>query len=276
VFPSASGIVDRNNDGRIVYGEMKSGAARDEAKALVARGQIDLSRLDAEVNALVFKLANTFPGCLTKTIESVRKHKLEHDRNRKNRAWLGRMMTGHEPASRLQRGAGLSRSRHAVAAPARGGRHVVRPLVEILARACQAIDGDDHSRRFGSLAAVVRLDARLTAGKPGTVSAFVSRHGRRRVGVAAARGNDGYLLGEVRAFEFGSPPCGDLAAASSPGAARSALVAEAGAFRSAGVATVRTMVRRNDVSLLAFFRSNGFVGGSFTQLELGLPAAKGK
>jgi 6-oxo-cyclohex-1-ene-carbonyl-CoA hydrolase len=84
------------DDGRIVYGEMKSGAARDDAKALVARATIDLSRLDAEVNALVFKLANTFPGCLTKTIESVRKHKLEHwDRNKEsNRAWLGlNMMT---------------------------------------------------------------------------------------------------------------------------------------------------------------------------------------
>jgi 6-oxo-cyclohex-1-ene-carbonyl-CoA hydrolase len=36
------------------------------------------------------------PGCLTKTIESVRKHKLEHgDRNREsNRAWLAlNMMT---------------------------------------------------------------------------------------------------------------------------------------------------------------------------------------
>jgi hypothetical protein len=36
------------------------------------------------------------------------------------------------------------------------------------------------------------------------------------------------------------------------------------------------MVRRNDVSLLAFFRSNGFVGGTFTQLERALPARKGR
>jgi 6-oxocyclohex-1-ene-carbonyl-CoA hydrolase len=84
------------DEGRLVYGEMKTGAARDEAKALAAKGEVDLSRLDAEVDALVFKLANTFPGCLSKTIESVRKHKLEHwDRNREsNRAWLGlNMMT---------------------------------------------------------------------------------------------------------------------------------------------------------------------------------------
>jgi len=38
----------------------------------------------------------TMPGCLTKTLESVRKHKLAHwDKNREtNRAWLGlNMMT---------------------------------------------------------------------------------------------------------------------------------------------------------------------------------------
>ena len=90
-------VTDRWLDnGRIVFGEPKTGADRDAAKALVAKGEVDLAALDAEVDALVFKLANTFPGCLSKTIESVRKHKLEHwDRNKEtNRAWLGlNMMT---------------------------------------------------------------------------------------------------------------------------------------------------------------------------------------
>jgi 6-oxo-cyclohex-1-ene-carbonyl-CoA hydrolase len=48
------------------------------------------------VAALCYRIANTMPGCLTKTIESVRKHKLLHwDRNREtNRAWLAlNMMT---------------------------------------------------------------------------------------------------------------------------------------------------------------------------------------
>jgi 6-oxo-cyclohex-1-ene-carbonyl-CoA hydrolase len=95
--PNPLVITDRWLDtGRIVYGEFKSGAARDQAKDEMARGEIDLSRLDEEVDALVFKLANTFPGCLSKTIESLRKHKLEHwDRNKEtSRAWLGlNMMT---------------------------------------------------------------------------------------------------------------------------------------------------------------------------------------
>ncbi len=57
---------------------------------------MDLSKLDAAVDAFVTSLAMTMPGCLSKTIESVRKHKLLHwDRNREtNRAWLGlNMMT---------------------------------------------------------------------------------------------------------------------------------------------------------------------------------------
>jgi len=82
--------------GEIVYGELRTGAAAKTAKETLRSGEIDLSLLDREVDALVYQLAMTMPGCLTKTVESLRKHKLEHwDRNREtNRAWLGlNMMT---------------------------------------------------------------------------------------------------------------------------------------------------------------------------------------
>jgi 6-oxocyclohex-1-ene-carbonyl-CoA hydrolase len=82
--------------GRSRYGESKTGAALEEGKAVLKRGKVDLSLLDGEVNTLCTKLLMTMPDCLTKTIESVRKHKLEHwDRNREtNRAWLAlNMMT---------------------------------------------------------------------------------------------------------------------------------------------------------------------------------------
>jgi 6-oxo-cyclohex-1-ene-carbonyl-CoA hydrolase len=84
------------DQGQIVYGEMKTGAARETGKQTLAAGTVDLTRLDREVDHLIFKLANTMPGCLSKTIESVRKHKLDHwDRNKEsNRAWLAlNMMT---------------------------------------------------------------------------------------------------------------------------------------------------------------------------------------
>ena len=91
-------ITDRYVDdfGRVVHGELKTGTERAAAKALLAKGEIDLSRLDAAVDQLITKLAMTMPGCLSKTIESVRKHKLQQwDKNREtNRAWLGlNMMT---------------------------------------------------------------------------------------------------------------------------------------------------------------------------------------
>ncbi len=91
-------ITDRFVDefGRIVLGDFKTGAAREEGKALMSRGTVDLELLDREVNALCTKLLYTMPDCLTKTIESLRKHKLEHwDGNREtNRAWLSlNMMT---------------------------------------------------------------------------------------------------------------------------------------------------------------------------------------
>jgi 6-oxo-cyclohex-1-ene-carbonyl-CoA hydrolase len=91
-------VTDRWLDerGRMVYGTWKAGAAKDEGKKLLERGEIDLAPLDAAVDALVTKLLMTFPACTIKTIESVRKHKLAHwDANKEqNRAWLGlNMMT---------------------------------------------------------------------------------------------------------------------------------------------------------------------------------------
>ncbi|HEX5051496.1 MAG TPA: 6-oxocyclohex-1-ene-1-carbonyl-CoA hydratase [Planctomycetota bacterium] len=85
-----------DEQGRIVHGEFRQGVERAAAKERLARGQVDLSLLDREVDRLVTSLTMTMPGCLSKTLESVRKHKLEHwDRNREtNRAWLGlNMMT---------------------------------------------------------------------------------------------------------------------------------------------------------------------------------------
>jgi 6-oxo-cyclohex-1-ene-carbonyl-CoA hydrolase len=82
--------------GRLVFGDYLEGEALASAKAVLKSGEVDLSRLDAAVESLAYRLANTMPGCLAKTIESVRKHKLEHwNRNREtNRAWLAlNMMT---------------------------------------------------------------------------------------------------------------------------------------------------------------------------------------
>ncbi|MCD6681524.1 MAG: 6-oxocyclohex-1-ene-1-carbonyl-CoA hydratase [Burkholderiaceae bacterium] len=82
--------------GRNAYGEAKTGAAAKEGKALMARGTVDLSMLDAKVEELCAKMLLTFPDCTTKTIEELRKPKLEiWNKNKENsRAWLAlNMMT---------------------------------------------------------------------------------------------------------------------------------------------------------------------------------------
>jgi 6-oxo-cyclohex-1-ene-carbonyl-CoA hydrolase len=82
--------------GRIVFGEAKTGDALAEGKALLAQGEVDLSLLDASVEAICAKLLLTFPDCLSKTVEELRKPKLEAwNRNKEDaRAWLAlNMMT---------------------------------------------------------------------------------------------------------------------------------------------------------------------------------------
>ncbi|MFO0982317.1 MAG: 6-oxocyclohex-1-ene-1-carbonyl-CoA hydratase [Planctomycetota bacterium] len=85
-----------DESGRIVYGEPLSGEQKQRGKALLEAGKIDLAPLDRKVDALVTKFLYTMPGCLAKTVQSMRKHKLQHwDANREtNREWLGlNMMT---------------------------------------------------------------------------------------------------------------------------------------------------------------------------------------
>ena len=85
-------ITDRTLDeyGRIVHGEFKSGAAYKEGVARIRAGVVDLSLLDEKVEELCAKLLETFPECMTKSLEELRKPKLEAwNKNRENsRAWL--------------------------------------------------------------------------------------------------------------------------------------------------------------------------------------------
>jgi 6-oxo-cyclohex-1-ene-carbonyl-CoA hydrolase len=84
------------DDRQIVYGEPVGGEEKEAARRLIERCAVDLSPLDAAVESLATKLLHTMPECLIKTVESLRKKKLEHwQRNAEtNRAWLAlNMMT---------------------------------------------------------------------------------------------------------------------------------------------------------------------------------------
>jgi len=76
--------------GRLAFGKPKTGAALTAGKELMKKGTVDLAALDAKVEELCAKMLLTFPDCTTKTIEELRKPKLEAwNRNKENhRAWL--------------------------------------------------------------------------------------------------------------------------------------------------------------------------------------------
>ena len=85
-----------NAKGEIIFGKMKSGDELVQAKELMKTAVTDLSMLDKAVERICTKLMYTMPNCLSKTLNSLRKKKLEHwDLNKEsNRDWLAlNMMT---------------------------------------------------------------------------------------------------------------------------------------------------------------------------------------
>ena len=149
-------------------------------------------------------------------------------------------------------------------------------------RAVQAVAIRDLRQQ--DLPEVVRIDALQTGESKPEYWKRVFRDFLRgdgdpvRVGLCAEgkEGLVGYLLGEVRAFEFGSDTCGWIFAVGVDPAhlrksvATGLLALACRRFRESGIRQVRTMVGRNNVPVLSFFRANGFVGGSFVELELDL------
>jgi 6-oxo-cyclohex-1-ene-carbonyl-CoA hydrolase len=82
--------------GRPILGRPRTGEALEQGRDLMKRGIVDLSFLDARIEELCTKLLYTFPDCTTKTVEELRKPKLDAwNRNKENaRAWLAlNMMT---------------------------------------------------------------------------------------------------------------------------------------------------------------------------------------
>ena len=88
----------------------------------------------------------------------------------------------------------------------------------------------------------------------------------------------GFIIGEARAWEFGSPPCGWVFALSVDPGSRLAgvgsglLNAISECFKGVGVNRIRTMLSRRNHLLMAFFRSHGMMAGPYIQLEKELDA----
>lgn len=135
----------------------------------------------------------------------------------------------------------------------------------------------------GDVAAIIGLDERVTGlGKRDYWHETFARFRERRnsfllVAEAPDPSNRacllGFIAGEVRAWEFGSAPCGWVIALSVEPAARLHGVGEAlfeaitTEFRQAGVSKMRTMVARDNRLPLMFFRGEGMMAGPYIQLE---------
>lgn len=132
----------------------------------------------------------------------------------------------------------------------------------------------------GDLAAIIAIDAEITGmPKPEYWQEILARYGsgrrqQRFFLVAAGDGRiEGYVIGEVRDWEFGSPRCGWVFTISVRPSARLAgigtrlLEAMCSGFRRLGVDKVRTLLSRDNQLMLSFFRSQGMMAAPFIPLE---------
>jgi GNAT superfamily N-acetyltransferase len=126
---------------------------------------------------------------------------------------------------------------------------------------------------------VIEIDTLVTGLRKAAYWAEILRRyggGRRQryFLVAEADGRiEGYVIGEVRDWEFGSPPCGWVFAISVRPDARlggtgtQLLGAISDSFRRAGVSKLRTMLARDNQLILSFFRSQGMMAAPYIPLE---------
>jgi len=130
---------------------------------------------------------------------------------------------------------------------------------------------------------VIALDAEVTGiEKPDFFFELFHRYGARGAQqrfflVAESAGAIvGFILGDVRDWEFGSPPCGWVFGINVQPGARVAgigsklLATICDGFRRAGVGKVRTLLARDNSLVLSFFRSQGMVAAPVIPLEMDL------
>jgi ribosomal protein S18 acetylase RimI-like enzyme len=157
--------------------------------------------------------------------------------------------------------------------PRTGRRGRTRPATKVRVRPVEA----------GELAQVIALDAEVT----GVAKAdywyevfhrYGSRGAKQRFFLVAESAGAilGFVVGEVRDWEFGSPPCGWVFGinvrpdARLAGVGTKLLDAICAGFRRAGVTKVRTMLARDNNLVLSFFRSQGMLAAPFIPLEMDL------
>jgi ribosomal protein S18 acetylase RimI-like enzyme len=138
--------------------------------------------------------------------------------------------------------------------------------------------------RATDLQQIVALDAQITGlGKADYWKQLIDNAGTLRQSaqffLVAERTHDpsaillGFIQGEIRAWEFGSAPCGWVYSLSVRpdarlgGLGQALLEALAAEFKRAGVTKMRTMVLRGNRLVMQFFRAAGMMAGPYIELE---------
>jgi len=132
----------------------------------------------------------------------------------------------------------------------------------------------------GDLDQIIAIDAEITGLKKTDYwHELFQRYGagrtRQRLFLVAESDGaiQGFIIGEVRDWEFGSPPCGWVFGINVRPGVRLAgigtrmLEAICEGFRHAGVRTVRTLLSTDNNLVLSFFRSQGMMAAPVITLE---------
>ncbi len=133
---------------------------------------------------------------------------------------------------------------------------------------------------LADLNSIIKLDSVGTEEeKPAYWSGVFDRYledGRNeRIFLVAEIGGEavGFIVGEVRAWEFGSPPCGWVFALGVSLKMREMSIGQllfkelCHRLKQAGITSVRTMIDRGNKLVLSFFRSQGLRTGPYIELE---------
>jgi len=129
------------------------------------------------------------------------------------------------------------------------------------------------------LDSIINIDTEISGtGKPDywrdIISSYTGNREKHFFLVAVRDGQIiGFIIGEIRAWEFGSAPCGwvftiGVKPDNRLGRVGSELLDElCNLFHQAGMTKVRTMTSRQDYDVMSFFRSQGMMSGPYQQLE---------
>lgn len=135
-----------------------------------------------------------------------------------------------------------------------------------------------RNAKASDLDAIIALDEMGQENKKGYWQGILEHYiqGRTdRVFLVAEKDDSlvGFIVGEVRAWEFGSPPCGWVFALSVSRTVREMGIGQCmfeeicNRLKQVGVTTIRTMVDMDNKLTLSFFRSLGMCTGRYIELE---------